>query len=74
MFVKPAPGLKVRDPQTHGFLPAEGASVPDTLYWVRRLKDKSVIETTEAEIAAAAAAAAAPAPAPALTALTKEIK
>lgn len=46
MFVKPKSGLKVRDPETKGFLPEEGAEVPDSLYWTRRLRDKSVVVAT----------------------------
>lgn len=44
LFVKPAPGLQVRDPQTHDPLPAEGAEVPRTIYWLRRLRDGDVTE------------------------------
>jgi hypothetical protein len=36
MFVKPAPGLKVRDPYMQDHLPTEGREVSDTdLYWER---------------------------------------
>jgi hypothetical protein len=43
MFVKPAPGLKIRDPDMKDFLPEEGRDVPDDhLYWVKRLGDKDV--------------------------------
>jgi hypothetical protein len=36
MFVKPAPGLKVRDPYRQDHLPPEGREVSDTdLYWER---------------------------------------
>lgn len=44
MFVKPNQGRKVRDPDTKGFLPEEGAQVPPSLYWTRRLRDKDVVE------------------------------
>lgn len=45
MFVKPAPGLKVRDPQSKRHLPEEGAEVPDSdSYWVRRLIDGDVVK------------------------------
>lgn len=37
MKVKPAPGLKVRDPQTMLHIPDEGADVPESSYWVRLL-------------------------------------
>lgn len=37
MIVKPAePGAVIRDPVTKQRLPAEGAEVPDTSYWIRR--------------------------------------
>jgi hypothetical protein len=44
MLVKPAPGLKVRDPITKQHLPVEGALVPATAYWLRRLNDADVVE------------------------------
>lgn len=37
MFVKPKPGLQIRDPDLRDFLPAEGREVPETLYWTRLL-------------------------------------
>jgi len=43
MFVKPKSGLKVRDPVTMGFLPEDGAEVPPSLYWTRRVRDKDVV-------------------------------
>ncbi len=47
MFVKPAPGLKVRDPKTKQHLPESGAEVPDSdSYWVRRLRDGDVVRAT----------------------------
>ncbi len=46
MFVIPAPGLKVPDPQQLGtpgdFLPAEGREVDPSAYWTRRLRDHDV--------------------------------
>jgi hypothetical protein len=43
MFVKPAAGMKIRDPDMKDFLPDEGRDVPDDhLYWVKRLSDKDV--------------------------------
>ncbi len=44
MFIRPAPGLKVRDPDLRDLLPAEGREVPDSDYWIRRLRDGDVIE------------------------------
>ena len=43
MFVKPAPGRTVPDPERGGFLPDEGRDVPDTTYWARRVEDKDVL-------------------------------
>lgn len=44
MFVKPAPGLVIRDPDLKDLLPAEGREVPDSDYWHRRVLDKDVVE------------------------------
>lgn len=44
MFVKPAPGLKVRDPKSKLHIPEAGAEVPETdSYWVRRVQDGDVV-------------------------------
>jgi hypothetical protein len=43
IFVTPAPGLTVPDPDRHDQLPAEGRSVPDGSYWRRRIEDGDVI-------------------------------
>ncbi len=43
MFVKPKDGLPVRDPATKRHLPAEGKEVPETSYWLRRLKCGDVV-------------------------------
>ncbi len=45
LSVKPAEGRLVRDPETYEPIPAEGAKVPRTPYWIRRLADGDVIET-----------------------------
>lgn len=42
MFVKPKDGVSVRDPVKGSPLPAEGAEVPDTIFWRRRLRDGDV--------------------------------
>jgi len=42
MFVKPKDGLSVRDPVKGSPLPAEGAEVPDTIFWRRRVRDGDV--------------------------------
>lgn len=44
MFVKPAPGLRIPDPDLHDFLPEQGREVQDTPYWQRRLSDRDVIK------------------------------
>ncbi|MCP1290932.1 MULTISPECIES: DUF2635 domain-containing protein [Chromobacterium] len=43
MYVYPAPGLVIRDPDLHDLLPAAGREVPDTDYWHRRVRDKDVV-------------------------------
>lgn len=64
------PETVVRDPRTRVMLPPEGAHVPDTSYWRRRIKDGDVRLTTadaitkgKAERLAKEKAATAPAPA-----------
>lgn len=47
MYVKPAPGLIVRDPVTKFPLPAAGREVQPTSYWLRRVAAGDV-ELTEA--------------------------
>ncbi len=42
MFVKPAPGLKVRDPVSLLHLPEDGKEVPESSYWYRRLRSGDV--------------------------------
>jgi hypothetical protein len=45
MFVKPAPGIKVRHPQTKQHIPETGLEVPEgDTYWIRRLLDGDVLE------------------------------
>lgn len=47
LFLKPAdPDLIVRDPDKRRALPVDGAEVPNTTYWQRRLKDGDVIKTS----------------------------
>lgn len=43
MYVLPAPGLTIRDPDLRDFLPAVGREVPDTDYWHRRVSDGDVV-------------------------------
>lgn len=49
MFVKPADGLKVRDPHSRRHLPPQGAFVPREPYWLRRLDDGDVVDATPDE-------------------------
>ena len=42
--VKAAPGRLVRDPTTYRKLPEEGAEVPCTQYWLRRIRDGDVVQ------------------------------
>jgi hypothetical protein len=48
IFVKPAAGRRVLDPDATppAPLPAEGKSVPKAAYWLRRIKEGSVIESS----------------------------
>jgi hypothetical protein len=48
MFVKPADGLKVRDEASGQHLPAEGKEVPETTYWLRRLRSGDVVKAEPA--------------------------
>ena len=44
MKVYPAPGLKVRDPETKAHLPLHGLEIdPNDLFWARRLRDGDVV-------------------------------
>lgn len=48
MNVKPArAGETIRDPHTKRALPAEGGRVPDSSFWLRRLRDGDVVVLTE---------------------------
>lgn len=49
MFVKPAEGLVIRDPDLLDLLPATGREVPDSVYWQRRLRDRDVVEADPIE-------------------------
>ncbi|AKM29264.1 hypothetical protein AB870_02660 [Pandoraea faecigallinarum] len=47
MFIKPAPGIKLRDPETKQFIPESGQEVGDfDLYWVRRVNDGDAIRVS----------------------------
>ena len=43
MFIKPFPGLSIRDPDRGDRVPAEGRDVPESAYWRRRLAERSVV-------------------------------
>lgn len=58
MFVKPAPGLKVRDPISRLHLPETGKEVPESTYWMRRLAAKDVVPAKALKSAPATAAPA----------------
>lgn len=48
MRVKPASGLKVRDPFTKNLLPPEGIDVPDdSILWTKILNDGDVVLVTD---------------------------
>ncbi len=67
MFVKPAPGVKVRDPHSRLHIPEDGIEVLDTdTFWTRRLRDGDVVEVEpeKAKPDPAPAAEAPPEPAP----------
>lgn len=46
LYIKPAPGLKVRDPRTGEHLPEDGAEKPKIRYWLRRLADGDVVKAS----------------------------
>lgn len=57
MFVKPAAGLSVPDPERGGLLAAEGREVEPTTYWHKRVQDQDVevVQTPAPAIAPAKA-------------------
>ncbi|WP_225548136.1 DUF2635 domain-containing protein [Chromobacterium violaceum] len=46
MYVKPKDGFAIRDPDLLDLLPAAGREVPDSDYWLRRLRDGDVVQAT----------------------------
>ncbi|OFX01392.1 MAG: hypothetical protein A3E78_01925 [Alphaproteobacteria bacterium RIFCSPHIGHO2_12_FULL_63_12] len=48
IFVRPAPGARVRDPMTKAPIPDAGLLVPNNGYWQRRILVGDVVVTTEA--------------------------
>lgn len=53
MRIKPAPGIKLRDPSTGDFLPEGESVVPRIPFWIRRVKDGDAIDLDKPETAAA---------------------
>lgn len=49
MFVKPAKGLVIRDPDLKDLLPDTGREVPESGYWVRRMGDGDVVKARATE-------------------------
>lgn len=43
IYVYPAPGSTIYFPVTRDLLPDEGAYVPDTEFWTRRIRDCDVV-------------------------------
>ena len=48
VFVRPRTGLIVRDPVTREPLPADGADVSRSPYWLRRLRAGDIVPATKA--------------------------
>jgi hypothetical protein len=48
MFVKPAEGMVIPDPDRNDALPAEGRDVPMSDFWLRRLRDGDVLHAEPA--------------------------
>lgn len=44
MFVKPATGRTVRDPVKCTLLPEIGTEVPESIFWIKRLRDGDVVK------------------------------
>ena len=44
IFIKPAPGMRVRNPdQNYQLLPPEGEYVPRSPYWAKKIRDRVVL-------------------------------
>lgn len=57
MYVKPADGLNVPDPERGGLLAAAGRKVDPTTYWHKRVQCGDVVVVADADAPAAEAAA-----------------
>lgn len=44
MFIKPKNGIIIRDPITKAPVPETGREVPESGYWMRRLRDGDIIK------------------------------
>lgn len=54
LHIKPAPGLKIRNPdRNHTHLADDGEVVPMTDYWIARLRDGDVVEVIAPSAASA---------------------
>lgn len=53
LYLKPAEGLVIPNPDTGLDLPKHGAAVTNSAYWRRLLRSKDVVATTAEQIAAA---------------------
>ncbi|WP_043838838.1 DUF2635 domain-containing protein [Muricoccus aerilatus] len=62
MFVKPAKGLQIPDPELRDYLPPGGRKVTPSEYWTRRLQDEDVSLAKPSTEPKAKAAAAGPQP------------
>jgi hypothetical protein len=71
MFVKPAEGIRVRDPVSRFHIPATGVEVPENQFWTRRLLDGDVVRADPPALAQAVAPTPEPAEAPAPKAQTQ---
>ncbi len=58
LYLKPKPGLIVRNPRNEKPLPEYGAAVPASSYWTRRLRDGDVEKTSANAVKKAEAAQA----------------
>ena len=47
--VRPADGLRIRDPERNNLIESEGRVVPYNQYWMRRLQDGDVVVVPNVE-------------------------
>ncbi len=65
IFIKPAPGIKLFDPETNKFIPADGMKVKKTQYWSRRVAEGGAVIVSIGNEKPAPEPAPEPAPGPA---------